>query len=65
MKNPDHDLDIIAMGHCISKYLLTLPRNEAIGRLKEGYSKEALESLYNTAMEQEDYEVCSIIKEVI
>ncbi len=65
MNNPNHDLDIISLGYCISKFLLTLPRNEAKEKLSAGYSKEALESLYNTAMVQEDYEVCSILKEVL
>jgi hypothetical protein len=59
------DLDIIAFGYCISKYLLTIPKEEAIRRLSAGYSKEALLSLYHTAMLQEDYEVCGIVEEVI
>ena len=63
--NTDHDFKIIALGYCISKYLLTIPKEEALRRMSVGYSKEALESLYHTAMQQENYEVCSILAEVL
>jgi hypothetical protein len=53
MINPDHDLGLMMAGIYISKFLSILS------------PEEALTSLYNTAIEQEDYEVCSIIKEVL
>ncbi|MEI9954929.1 MAG: hypothetical protein WDM90_01115 [Ferruginibacter sp.] len=65
MNNHEHDVSLMMAGIYISWYLRTLPRLEAIQQLSTGYSKEALTSLYNTAMQEEHYEVCSIIQEIL
>ncbi len=63
--HPNHDLDLVVFGYAISKYLLSLSKEEALRVLSVGYSREALEILYETAMDQEDYEVCEVIVQVL
>jgi hypothetical protein len=63
--NPEHDRSLMMAAIYISKYLRVLPREEAMRRISSGYSNKALTSLYETALDEEDYEVCSIVKEIL